>query len=103
MQSGRMLNLKSSRRLYCDAFLPRLKRKTLVFHIHAGGKKIKCLNCLRELHSIKLFSLEKFCVEVARQNKKSTNKIMLIFKFSIKDFQNCLVQAATDCPAAAIK
>lgn len=88
--------LKSSRRFCHDATISRLKRKTLSSSSNPlrKGKK-KRSNCSRVLRFI---SQQQFCYapfrvrfELAKQNQKWINRIPLIFKFTIKDFQNCLV------------
>lgn len=88
--------LKSSRRFCHDATISRLKRKTLPSFSNPlrKGKK-KRSNCSRVLRFI---SQQQFCYapfrvrfELAKQNQKWINRIPLIFKFTIKDFQNCLV------------
>lgn len=88
---------KSSRRFCHDATFSRLKRKTLssFFKSTQEGKKKKRSNCSRVLRFI---SQQQFCYapfrvrfELAKQNQKWINRIPLIFKFTIKDFQNCLV------------
>lgn len=88
--------LKSSRRFGHDATISRLKRKTLSSFpnpLRKGGKKN--VQTAREccVLSPKQFCYAPFRVrfELAEQNQKWINRIPLIFKSTIKDFQNCLV------------